>query len=105
MSNAELPVVIIEEAEAEAAEAFDWYREKAGEEIAHGFRVALRSTIARVRTRPETYPKFEGDVRRCLFGRYPYAVLYEVTESVIIIVAVMHLKRRPGYWRGRRRQA
>lgn len=101
MSTAELPIVILEEAEAEAAEAYEWYRDKAGEEIAHGFRLALRSTVARVRARPQTYPKFEGDVRRCLFGHYPYAVLYEVTETAIIIVAVMHMKRRPGYWKSR----
>ena len=102
MSNTELSIVILEEAEAEAIEAFDSYREKAGEEIAHGFRAAMRSTIARVRVRPETYPKFEGDVRRCLFKRYPYAVLYEVTEAAIIVVAIMHLRRLPGYWTGRR---
>ena len=102
MSNADLPLVTIEEAEAEAAEAFDWYKENAGEQIAHGFRVALRSTIDRVRARPETFPKFEGNVRRCLFQRYPYAVLYEVTEAAIIVVAIMHLKRRPGYWISRR---
>lgn len=61
----------------------------------------MRATIGRIAERPEIYATFEGGVRRCLFGRYPYAVLYEVTEAAIIIVAFMHLKRRPGYWKGR----
>jgi hypothetical protein len=28
-------------------------------------------------------------------------LIYRVTESEIIIVAVMHLRRKPGYWRSR----
>lgn len=35
-------------------------------------------------------------------GRFPYAIVYrEVSEEEVEIVAVAHLKRRPGYWTGR----
>jgi plasmid stabilization system protein ParE len=40
-------------------------------------------------------------IRRCLCQRFPYAVLYRVTTDEIRILAVMHLRRRPGYWVGR----
>jgi plasmid stabilization system protein ParE len=37
--------------------------------------------------------------RRVLVGSYPYAIIYrEISDEEIEIVAVAHLKRRPGYW-------
>jgi len=39
--------------------------------------------------------------RRCLVHRFPYGVIYQVTGEVILIIAVMQLNRKPGYWRGR----
>ena len=42
-----------------------------------------------------------GGFRRRLLRRFPYGILYKEEESQIVIVAVMHLQRRPGYWRNR----
>ena len=35
---------------------------------------------------------------------FPFVVLYRIDEKrhAVIIVAVAHTRRRPGYWRGRR---
>ena len=43
----------------------------------------------------------EQDVRRCLARRVPYAVLYTLEEDHVLILAVMHGSRQPGYWRSR----
>ncbi|MEO5820346.1 MAG: type II toxin-antitoxin system RelE/ParE family toxin [Vicinamibacteraceae bacterium] len=43
-----------------------------------------------------------GPIRRRLCQRFPYALLYSVGNDEIRILAVMHLKRRPGYWVARR---
>jgi toxin ParE1/3/4 len=32
---------------------------------------------------------------------FPYAVLFSIEEDYILIVAVMHCRREPGYWRNR----
>jgi hypothetical protein len=32
---------------------------------------------------------------------FPYAVLYSIEDDYILIVAIAHGKRRPGYWRHR----
>lgn len=37
--------------------------------------------------------------RRLLVGRFPYQVVYRLRATEIVIVAVAHLKRRPGYWK------
>jgi plasmid stabilization system protein ParE len=42
-----------------------------------------------------------GSIRRRLCRRFPYARLYDVTPHEVRVLAVMHLKRRPGYWVGR----
>jgi plasmid stabilization system protein ParE len=50
---------------------------------------------------PEAAPVAVGAVRRRILRRFPYAVLYSIQEQQIRILAVMNLKRRPGYWIGR----
>lgn len=33
--------------------------------------------------------------------RFPYGVIYEPAVTEIIVVAIAHLHREPGYWQGR----
>jgi hypothetical protein len=34
--------------------------------------------------------------------RFPFAVIYRHDDRMIQVIAVMHLKRQPGYWRSRK---
>jgi hypothetical protein len=36
-----------------------------------------------------------------LARRFPFSVIYAHEEATIVIVAVAHQRRRPGYWRER----
>jgi hypothetical protein len=40
-------------------------------------------------------------VRRIVANGFPYAVLHVVRPDCVWIIAIMHLKRRPGYWKHR----
>ena len=42
--------------------------------------------------------------RGCLTYLFPYAILYTIEDNFILIVAVMHFSREPGYWRERIRK-
>jgi hypothetical protein len=43
-----------------------------------------------------------GGFRRKLLSRFPYGLLYHCPEpDWIKVVAVMHLHRKPDYWRDR----
>jgi len=42
-----------------------------------------------------------GGIRKRPVHRFPYAVLYRVDPDEIVVVAVMHQRRRPDYWRSR----
>ena len=63
----------------------------------------MPTTIARVVVTPDRWRILEEDVRRCLVRVFPYAVLYTIETDYILILAVMHGKREPGYWRHRLR--
>ena len=43
----------------------------------------------------------QEDIRRCLADIFPYGVLYTIEDDYVLIVAVMHLSREPGYWKKR----
>jgi len=51
------------------------------------------------------YPKlghrFSRRIRRVLVRRFPYGLLYRIEADSLRIVAVAHLRRRPGFWRHR----
>lgn len=40
-------------------------------------------------------------LRRLLLERFPYALIVDVRPEKRLVLAVAHLRRRPGYWRAR----
>lgn len=59
------------------------------------------SAIEQILNVPDRWRCVDEDVRRYLPHRFPYAILYTVEDDYILIVAIMHLSREPGYWRHR----
>jgi len=69
--------------------------------LALRFVEAVEDTIRRILESPERWRVLDEDVRRCLTHVFPYGVLYTNEQEFILIVAVMHCSREPGYWKGR----
>lgn len=65
------------------------------------FIASIESAIESVVAAPETWPILEAPVRRRLTRVFPYAVLYAELPEHVLIVAIMHCHREPGYWRAR----
>ena len=61
----------------------------------------VESSLHSVVEAPLRWRGFEEDVRRCLVRIFPYAVLYSVEPDYVLIIAIMHCSREPGYWRHR----
>jgi toxin ParE1/3/4 len=57
--------------------------------------------FAQIIDAPERWPIIEGDVRRYLMPRFPYAIYYRITAKHIRILAFKHHRRHPDYWRYR----
>jgi toxin ParE1/3/4 len=84
----------------EYAEAVQYYAEQRSE-AAQAFIDAIENTVYRIREAPTRWPLIEGKVRRCLTRKFPYAILYKTQPDHILILAVMHTSREPGYWKDR----
>ena len=70
-------------------------------ELGHQFYDEIERIIAEVRQQPERFFRIHPPARRALSRNFPYSVVYLDQPDRIWIVAVMHGKRRPGYWRER----
>lgn len=93
-------VTFNELAERELNDAAQYYEyERPG--LGTSFIAEVRRCTAILAHYPESAPVVLGAVRRRLCQRFPYALLYSVTGNELRILAVMNLKRRPGYWVGR----
>jgi toxin ParE1/3/4 len=62
---------------------------------------SVEECIRRILEAPMRWRVVEEDVRRCLTHVFPFAVLYTVEPEYVLIVAVMHCSREPGYWKRR----
>ncbi|MBX7255331.1 MAG: type II toxin-antitoxin system RelE/ParE family toxin [Candidatus Hydrogenedentes bacterium] len=89
-------------AEAELENAVDYY-ESAGQGLGRDFAREVLFAVERVLAYPHAWPILEGDIHRCLVHRFPYGLLYVTSEEAILILAIMHLRRRPGLWKERNR--
>jgi plasmid stabilization system protein ParE len=88
------------EARAEYKAAAEYY-EKRRSGLGAQFSIQVEAAISRIIEAPSRWPIIEADVRRCLTHTFPYGILYLVENDSILILAVMHGSRKPGYWRDR----
>jgi plasmid stabilization system protein ParE len=88
------------EAEQEYLDAAGYYFQ-AGPELAGRFYDEIERLIADIRLQPDRFRVFDAPARRHFSDVFPYAVLYLNQPDRVWIIAVMHMKRRPGYWRER----
>jgi plasmid stabilization system protein ParE len=86
-------------AERDLEEAFDHY-EHARRGLGHEFLTEFRRGVEKILLNPNAWQLLEEDCRRYRLKRFPYGVVYDVQGDEIFVLAVMHLSRKPGYWRG-----
>jgi toxin ParE1/3/4 len=58
----------------------------------------VESIIGMIADEPRRCRRLEGEIRRCLTRVFPYAVLYSIEFDYLLIIAIMHCHREPGYW-------
>ncbi len=87
-------------ADMELDEAIRYYEEcepDLGLELAE----EVYSAIRRVCEYPEAWSEITRNTRRCLVNRFPFGVIFQVTDGALRIIAIANLHRRPGYWKDR----
>jgi len=65
------------------------------------FIAAVKVAVRVAANSPHIHRKTIGDCRKCRVVRYPYALIFREYNDKLQIIAVMHMKRRPGYWKER----
>ena len=94
------PFLFHPDALTEADEAGRFYDEQQ-KGLGKRFVEALTDTISRTRNNPELYGKIYNNIRKCRLLHFPYGVVYRDKKKIIEIIAIMHLRRKPGYWKHR----
>ena len=87
-------------AEKEFAETIDYYNEQCPG-LGYEFAAEVKNTFERIKSFPQAWPLISSRSRRCITNRFPYGVLYQVTQEFILVSAIMHLKRDPKKWQER----
>jgi len=93
---------LLPEAEADIAEACDWYDE-ASSELGDRFLDAALETISLIAKYPEGFALVHEDVRRALMRSFPYGLFYFLDADAIVIFGCFHARRDPRVWQIRRR--
>jgi plasmid stabilization system protein ParE len=88
-------------AEEEMREAAEYY-ERQTRGLGHEFLADVQRTVDRIVENPQLGQIVRPNIRRRLMPRFPFGILYRIDPQEIVIIAVMHLRRRPGYWEERR---
>lgn len=79
------------------------YYESCREGLGARFTFEVEAALARVLEAPSRWPIIEQDVRRCLTHTFPYGILYTIEQDSLLILAITHCSRKPGYWQERLR--
>jgi plasmid stabilization system protein ParE len=93
-------VKVLPDAEEEMYETAKYYQAQASG-LGVDYLSEVERAIGSITQSPMTWPKVEGELRRRLVRRFPFGILYYIESEEIIIVAVAHLRRKPGYWKKR----
>ncbi|WP_461783826.1 type II toxin-antitoxin system RelE/ParE family toxin [Prosthecobacter sp.] len=70
--------------------------------VADDFIEELRAAMRKIRLNPKHCHFTHQEYRRCNIPRFHHAVIYrQLGEDVVYVIAVMHDKRHPDYWKHR----
>jgi toxin ParE2 len=95
-----LKIRFLAQAEEELDEAVAYYN-AAAPNLGVEFALEVREGLTRVAEFPDAWLPLGPRIRRYRMKRFPYGIVYAHLPSEILIVALMHLRRRPHYWKGR----
>ena len=91
------------EAKKEIDAAFEWYFVRSPK-AADAFLEEIETSLSNIASEPHLYPIFTKNIRRRVMTGFPYSVIFKEQSDSILVLAIAHAKRRPGYWAKRLKQ-
>lgn len=93
-------LVLRPQAEAELLDARDWYDDQRTE-LGGIFATEVDRALRGIVEAPLAYPRVQGEMRRALVRRFPYAIYFQTMPDEIVVLAVIHGRRHPRRWQSR----
>lgn len=94
------PVNFHKDVEAEITTAIDWY-DAQSEGLGERFLAELNRAVVSIQKNPAAWPEVSFQIRRYVFANFPFSLVYSELGDSLLVLAVMHNRRKPGYWQYR----
>lgn len=94
------PIRFHPEADREYLSSLTWYRERSSG-AALDFEVEFQRAISAIEEAPDRWPVYLSHYRRYILRQFPFSIVYHIRPDEVLVLAVAHGHRRPGYWRKR----
>ena len=88
---------LLPDAQFELDEAVQWYEAQSAE-LGERFLLEAVHAFGLIRRFPLAWHPLSANTRRCRLKRFPYGVIYAIEDKNILVIAIAHLHRMPGYW-------
>jgi plasmid stabilization system protein ParE len=85
-------------AEEELREVAQHYATAGGAVLGQAFINEIQRSIELLLVSPELGNKFRRAYRHYPVRRFPYRIIYQIRADQLLVVAIAHHRRRPGYW-------
>jgi plasmid stabilization system protein ParE len=95
------PVEFVPGARVDFDESFDWYAQRSAT-AAVEFAEAVDAAVISIAGDPERFPSIDGRHRESGLRRFPFRIVFRCEPDRIVVVAIAHASRSPGYWGERR---
>ena len=92
-----LEVEFLDLAKNELDDAFEYY-EYQQDNLGYRFVQEVHNTLIRIKAYPFAWTQNSVHTRRCLVKSFPYGVIYQKRENLILVVAIANLHKEPNYW-------
>lgn len=93
-----------DEARLELVEQVSYY-EDAQSGLGQRFATEIESAVSLAASHPSVGLKHRHGTYRVFTRRFPFSIVYTIQDSEIVVLAIAHFKRKPGYWRDRKRNS
>jgi plasmid stabilization system protein ParE len=71
------------------------------ERLADEFQRRVTEALRALAETAHHYQAREDAIRRCPLKKFPHGIMYELQGDRVIVYAVAHPKRQPGFWKKR----
>lgn len=97
---ADYSILFYPDAVNESVNAYNWYKD-IQPELGFDFRESLQSKIESIKQNPKYSSVIYKNVRSTRVKRFPFNIIYRISNFQIQVIAVFHHSRNPHEWKTR----